>query len=130
MREALPPGPLSTAVERGSSLDPSPPLHRGGEGAGGWGLPVLVPTWRLLGLVLAALVPLALTDFAPGIGVVTALLLIGVAALLIVDVRATAPPDRLVVGRLVAERLSLGAENPVVLSLRNRGPRPLRVLVR
>jgi uncharacterized protein (DUF58 family) len=90
-------------------------------------LPVLVPTWRLLGLVVAALLPLALTDFLPGIGVLTPLLLFGVAALLVVDARATASPDRLVVQRLVAERISLGAENPVVVTLRNRGPRPLRL---
>ena len=44
--------------------------------------------------------------------------------------RSTAPPDRLVVRRLVADRLSLGAENAVVLALLNRGPRPLSLRLR
>jgi uncharacterized protein (DUF58 family) len=95
-----------------------------------WAAPVLVPSWRLLGLVLAALVPLALTDFVPGIGTLTPILLLAVVAALVVDVQATARPDRLVVGRQVADRLSLGAENAVVLTLHNRGPRPLAVSLR
>jgi nucleotidyltransferase/DNA polymerase involved in DNA repair len=44
--EAPPPGPLSIAMERGSQISPAPPLHRNGEGAGGWGLSV-VSTVRL-----------------------------------------------------------------------------------
>src|SRR5690349_7177603 len=76
----------------------------------GWGVGLFLPTWRLLALVLATLIPLALTDFAPCIGILTLVLLFGVAALVAVDVRATARPDRLVVGRIVADRLSLGAE--------------------
>src|SRR5205085_11380833 len=104
------------------------PAHGGG--AGGGDLLWLLPTWRLLVLVLAALVPLALTDLLPGVGVLTPVLLLGVAALLVVDVRATAGPDRLLVRRIVADRLSLGAENAVVLTLLNRGPRPLAIRCR
>ena len=61
-------------------------MGRGGYGGGACLLRALLPTWRLLLLVLAALVPLALTDLAPGIGVLTPLLLLGVVALLVVDV--------------------------------------------
>jgi uncharacterized protein (DUF58 family) len=90
----------------------------------------LLPTWRLLALVLAALVPLALSDLAPGIWIATSILLVGVVALLGADFRATASPDRLVVRRLVADRLSIGAANAVTLLLRNRGPRPLSLHLR
>ena len=92
----------------------------------GW----LLPTWRLLLLVLAALSPSALADLAPGIEMLVPVLLLGVLALLIVDARVTASPDRLVIRRLVADRLSLGAENAVVLTLLNRGPRPLTLHLR
>jgi uncharacterized protein (DUF58 family) len=91
---------------------------------------VLLPTWRLLWLVLAALIPLALTDLAPGLWALTLVLLLGIVAALVLDVRTTARPDQLVVRRLVADRLSLGAENPVTISLLNRGPRPLSVRCR
>jgi len=46
LEEAPPPGPLPTAVERGRRGQPAPPLHRGGEGAGGWASS-LVSTVRL-----------------------------------------------------------------------------------
>lgn len=80
--------------------------------------------------MLAALVPLALTDFLPGIGLLTPVLLVVVAAALVVDARVTAVPDRLIARRTVADRLSLGAENAVVLTLMNRGPRSLAVRLR
>lgn len=78
--------------------------------------------------MLTALLPLALTDLAPGISLLTLVLLLGVAALAVVDWRVTARPDRIAVRRTVADRLSLGAENAVALTLLNRGPRPLVVL--
>ena len=89
-----------------------------------------LPTWRLLLLVLAALAPLALADVAPGIGVSVPVLLLAVTGLVVADVRVTATPDRLAVRRQVADRLSLGAENAVTLTLLNRGPRPLTIRVR
>lgn len=88
----------------------------------------MVPAWRLLALVLAALSPLALTDLLPGVGLAALPLLLGVAMLLLADGRMTAAPDRLVVSRQVTDRLSLGAENPVTISVQNRGPR--RIVVR
>ena len=92
----------------------------------GW----LLPTWRLLALVLVALVPLALVDLLPGVQGLVPVLLLGTLALTIVDARATAPPERLVASRQVADRLSLGADNAVTLALQNRGPRPLSIRVR
>jgi uncharacterized protein (DUF58 family) len=62
--------------------------------------------------------------------VLTPLLAGGLAVLLSVDVRRTAPPERLVVGREIAERLSLGVENAVALAIENRGPRAVRLRVR
>jgi len=89
-----------------------------------------LPTWRLLLLALGTLVPLALADLAPGIVWLTPILLVGLLSVVVLDVRRTAGPDRLVVRRLVAERLSLGAANPVTLSFLNRGLRPLSIRVR
>jgi uncharacterized protein (DUF58 family) len=90
----------------------------------------LLPTWRLLGLLLGTLVPLALADLVPTIVWLTPVLLVGVAGVAMLDVRRTARPDRLVVRRTVAERLSLGAENPVTIALHNRGPRTLSLRLR
>src|SRR5206468_1894403 len=95
-----------------------------------WGMRSLLPTWRLLLLVLGALLPLALADVAPAAVWLTPLLLLGIVGGVALDVRQTAAPDRLLVSRVVAERLSLGAENPVVLVLTNRGPRPLAIRLR
>jgi uncharacterized protein (DUF58 family) len=89
-----------------------------------------VPGWRLLGLVLVALVPLALADLLLGVQLVTAPLLLAVLMLLAADVRLTAAPDRLTVTRQVADRLSLGAENAVTVTVLNRGPRRLALRLR
>lgn len=93
-------------------------------------LGALLPRWPLLLLVLAALGPLALADLIAGAALLTPLLLLGVLALALADLRHTAPPDRLAVRRLVAERLSLGAENVVSVTVLNRGPRPLALRLR
>jgi uncharacterized protein (DUF58 family) len=90
----------------------------------------LLPTWRLLVLLFGTLVPLALADQAPALAWLTPVLLAGVMDLAGLDLWRTARPDRLVVRRIVAERLSLGAANPVVLTLHNRGPRPLTLRLR
>jgi uncharacterized protein (DUF58 family) len=90
----------------------------------------LLPTWRLLLLALAALLPLTLTDRVPGVEILVPVLLVGVVGLVGVDARATAPPERLSVRRLVADRLSLGAANAVTVRLLNRGPRPLALRLR
>ena len=90
----------------------------------------MLPSWRLLFLILAALVPLALSDLLPGVEVATPVLLVIVALLLLLDLRFTASPRQLVARRLIAERLSLGAENAVTLTLLNRGPRPLGLRLR
>ena len=91
---------------------------------------VLVPTWRLLWLVLAALSPLALADVLPGLEFAAIPLLLAVAMLLLADLRMTAAPDRLTVTRQVSDRLSLGADNAVTISLANRGPRRLSLRLR
>ena len=93
-------------------------------------LRAMVPTWRLLWLVLAALLPLALADVLPGLEWAAVPLLLGVAMLLLADARVTAAPDRLVVARQVVDRLSLGAENPVTITVQHRGPRRVSVLLR
>jgi uncharacterized protein (DUF58 family) len=90
----------------------------------------VIPSFRLLGLALAALLPLALSEPLPGLQLATPLLFGVLAAALALDWLVTARPAGLVVRREVADRLSLGGDNPVVVSLDNRGSRPLEVRIR
>jgi len=91
---------------------------------------VLLPTGRLFGLALAALMPWALSEWLPGLEVLTPLLLMVLVGLCVVDARRTAAPARLEVGRDLADRLSLGVANAVALVVLNRGPRAVRFRVR
>ena len=90
----------------------------------------MLPTGRLLLLALATLVPFALSEWVMGLGVLTPVLVVGLVVLLGVDLRQTAAPERLVVAREIAERLSLGVTNPVAVVVANRGPRAVRFQAR
>ena len=81
----------------------------------------MLPTGRLLLLALVTLVPFALSEWSPGLGVLTPVLAVGLVVLLGVDLRQTARPERLDVRREAAERLSLGVENAVALDIQNGG---------
>ncbi len=82
--------------------------------------------------MLLSAVPLALGDFAPGIELATPLVLGLAGAALLLDYRRTPRPARFRVGREVADRLSLGVENSVAVTVRppaGAGP-PTRLRVR
>src|SRR5688572_32758152 len=88
---------------------------------------VPLPRPRLLALVLAAALPLALG------GVSDAFVALGVAVialslvLAIVDHRATPPPARIPVERVADPQLSIGVPNRVTLRVTNPFARPLRL---
>ena len=88
-----------------------------------------LPRPRLLALLLAAAVPLALGGIsgaflALGIAVIAAAI-----ALAIVDVRATPAPTRVPVARVADPQLSIGVPNRVTLRVTNPFARPLRLLL-
>src|SRR4051794_37720123 len=64
--KAPPPDPLPIGMERGSSFDPSPPLHRNGEGVGGWGFPQSPMSRPSLGQTLLVQALAVLTGLAAG----------------------------------------------------------------
>jgi uncharacterized protein (DUF58 family) len=90
----------------------------------------VIPTARLLGLVVAALAPVAVGDVLAGAEWVTLLLLGLVGVGVLVDFRVTARLERLTVRREIADRLSLGIENPITIVVDNRGPRGVELRVR
>jgi uncharacterized protein (DUF58 family) len=90
----------------------------------------VLPSLRLLLLLLIGGLLIAGTALAPTLRFVVVLYLLAVAALLLVDVYLTPQPSRLEVERIHDSRLSLGAENLVTLLLANRSARSLRLSVR
>lgn len=90
----------------------------------------MIPTPRLLALVLAALGPIALSDVLPVAELATLAVLALTGAAVLLDYRLTAAPGRLDVRREIADRLSLGAANPVTIVVSNHGPRAVQLRVR
>jgi uncharacterized protein (DUF58 family) len=90
----------------------------------------MIPTPRLLVVALASAVPLALAEVVPGVELATPLLLVVLGVAVLLDLRITPAPDRFAVRREIADRLSLGAENPVRVVIRNDGVRVARLRVR
>ena len=90
----------------------------------------MIPTPRLLALALVSALPLAGAEAWPGIVVATPLLLGLALAFLLVDAGLTPPAGRFAVRRETADRLSLGAENPIVVVVGNRGGRGVQVRAR
>jgi uncharacterized protein (DUF58 family) len=83
----------------------------------------VLPTSRQLGLLLACCLPLAAADLLPGLQVATPALLLIALATAGLDWRRTPPQAALRVQREIANRLSLGADNPVALEVENRTDR-------
>lgn len=90
----------------------------------------MIPTGRLLALGLATAAPLALAELLPPLAVATPLLLVLLLTAVLLDRRATDRQTRLEVRRELADRLSIGAENPVTVVVENRGGRAVRFGVR
>lgn len=87
-------------------------------------------TNRGLLLLLLAAPLIALATWAPLLQWVAGAYLLLCLVLLLADYRGAGSLERLVVSRSHDSKLSLGADNPIQLSLRNRQPRPLTFWVR
>jgi len=79
-------------------------------------------TRRALTLLLITAVILAGTTFVPALGLVAALFGLGVAGLIIADYRLALKPDDFSPTRTHDARLSLGADNPVTITVDVRQP--------
>ena len=88
-----------------------------------------IPRPRLLSLVLAAAIPIALGSISAAFVALGVIVLIAVIALAIVDHRATPRPERVTVKRIADPQLSIGVPNRVSLQVSNPFARPLRVVL-
>ncbi|MFN8526726.1 MAG: DUF58 domain-containing protein [Chloroflexota bacterium] len=90
----------------------------------------MVPTGRLLLLLLATAIPLALDPLLPGFGWATPASLGLLAGLVWLDQRQSVQPGEIVVAREMADRLSIGEANPVNVVITNRTEETLRIQLR
>jgi len=88
-----------------------------------------LPRPRLLALLLAAAVPLALGGISDAFLALGALVIAVAVLLAIVDHRATPAPARIAVERLADPQLSIGVSNRVTLRVTNPFARPLRLML-
>src|SRR5881628_3729821 len=88
-----------------------------------------LPRPRLLALLLAAAVPLALGGISDAFLALGALVIAVAVLLAIVDHRATPAPARIAVERVADPQLSIGVSNRVTLRVTNPFARPLRLLL-
>ncbi|NTU82594.1 MAG: DUF58 domain-containing protein [Chloroflexales bacterium] len=90
----------------------------------------MLPTLRLLVLLLLAAPLIALSAFGPGLIWVALLYLAAVAGLAVTDAALAARPAQIEVERVHDPQLSLGAENLVTVILANTTPRPVTFTLR
>jgi uncharacterized protein (DUF58 family) len=90
----------------------------------------MIPTRRLLLMLLLGAVPMAGASLLPPLIWFTPVYFAALLALLIADVIITPRPDQIEVERLHDSRLSLGADNLVTVLLANRSPRHVRLTLR
>ncbi|WP_322511164.1 DUF58 domain-containing protein [Chloroflexus sp.] len=90
----------------------------------------MLPTPRLLALVLLAAPLIAGAAFVPFLSWVTVIYLLLVGGVLISDVLLSPKPNQIEVERLHERRLSLGAPNLITILVTNTSPRPLRFTLR
>src|SRR5690349_9712843 len=90
----------------------------------------MIPTRRLLGLLLLGSVVVAGASFAQPLTWLAVLYVIALFGFVTADVLLTTRPEQIEVARVVEPKLSLGADNAVALVIVNRSPRPLRAVVR
>ncbi len=89
-----------------------------------------MPTARLLLLALLAAPLLALAELAPVMAAVGVLYLAAVAGLALLDLRLMDPPAAFELRRQNEQRLSLGADNAVGVTVRHRGSRDTSIRLR
>ncbi|MCU0492740.1 MAG: DUF58 domain-containing protein [Chloroflexaceae bacterium] len=90
----------------------------------------MIPTRRLLILLLLAAVPLAGASLLPLLIWLALVYLAAVLVLVASDVWLTPGPERIEVERLHDNRLSIGADNLITVLLANRSQRPLSFTLR
>jgi uncharacterized protein (DUF58 family) len=90
----------------------------------------MLPTPRLLILLLAAVPLIALAAFAPGLIWLAVFYLLIVGGLAVTDAALAARPAQIEIERVHEPRLSLGAENLITLILANATPRPVSFTLR
>lgn len=84
----------------------------------------MIPTNRGILLLLVSAPLLAASTWAPALAWIAGLFLLLSLGLWTLDWRLAGPPGRFEVQRQHDSRLSLGADNPIHLSIANRSPRP------
>lgn len=92
--------------------------------------PPMIPTPRLLALLLLGTVVIAGTAVAAGLVWLAVLFFAVVAAMVVADYLLTPKPAQLQVQRRHEARLSLGAENVITVVISNETPRRIRMAVR
>lgn len=90
----------------------------------------MLPTIRAVFFLLVAAPLIALEAFAPGMAWVAAVYILIIMALLALDWRLAGDVNRFTIVRRHDNKLSLGAENPIRLSLHNPGRRVVRFTLR
>src|SRR5438067_2343310 len=93
-------------------------------------LAVVIPTPRLLSLLLVGAALFAAASFSPLLTVPAVAFTAVVAGVAALDALRSPRPRALAVERAVADRLSLGADNAVTLHVQNRSRYDLHLLVR
>ncbi|NJP07117.1 MAG: DUF58 domain-containing protein [Chloroflexaceae bacterium] len=90
----------------------------------------MIPTFRLLALLLLAALPMAAATLSSSLIWLTLVYLFVLMAFLIVDLVITPAPSQIEAERLNDSRLSIGAENLITILLSNRSPRRVRFVLR
>jgi uncharacterized protein (DUF58 family) len=90
----------------------------------------MIPTPRLLVLLLLGAVVVAGASFAPALTWIAVLYFVALLGLVLTDLVLSPRPDQIELDRIVEPKLSLGVENLIVVVLRNRSVRPVRYEVR
>ncbi len=90
----------------------------------------MIPTRRLLMILLLGAVPMAGASLAPPLLWLALAYFLAVLALVVADVIFTTRPDQIEAERINDSRLSLGAHNLITILLANRSQRPVRFRMR
>ncbi len=90
----------------------------------------MIPTPRLLVLLLVGAVVVGGASFAPALTLVAILYFVALLALVITDVVLTPGPDQIETERIVEPKLSLGVDNLIVIALNNRSARSIHFELR
>jgi len=90
----------------------------------------MIPTPRLLGLLLLGAIVVGGASFAAPLTWLAVLYFVALLGLVIADLVRTPRPEQIDPARVVEPKLSLGADNLVAITINNRSARALRIEVR